>query len=67
MSSDGVEDYFEESMDQFKNELRSVFKRWYEESDLDFHDMGVIGVELIEELTETTVKFDSDIDLDDED
>ena len=67
MSSDGVENYFEESMDQFKNELRSVFKRWYEESDLDYHDMGVIGVELIEEVTETTVQFDSDIDLDEED
>ena len=67
MSSDGVEKYFEESMDQFKNELRSVFKRWYEESDLDYHDMGVIGVELIEEVTETTVQFDSDIDLDEED
>ena len=35
--------------EKFKNELRSVYKRWLEESDLDEQDMLEATSELIDE------------------
>ena len=51
-------------LEQFKNEIKSVFIRWWEESDLDENDMALAIVEVTEEWCDTSVEFESDIDLD---
>lgn len=51
---------------KFKNEVRSVLLRWWEESDLDEVDMGQALLELVDEFCETTVEFEADFDLEDE-
>lgn len=53
-------------LEQFKNEIKAVFIRWWEESDLDENDMALAIVEVTEEWCETQIEFESDIDLDDE-
>lgn len=49
----------------FENELSSVFIRWYEESDLDELQMSHVAIGVIERFCDTSVEFDSDIDLSD--
>lgn len=51
---------------QFERELSSVFVRWWEESDLDETDMAEIALGVIERFCDTTVEFESDIELDDD-
>ena len=51
---------------QFKNELLAVFKRWYEESDLDDFDMECAATEVIESFCGTSLEFESDMDWDDD-
>jgi hypothetical protein len=53
-------------LDKFKNEVYSVLLRWWEESDLDEIDMGKAMLELVEKFCETTVEFECDFDLDEE-
>lgn len=53
-------------LDQFKNEIKAVFIRWWEESDLDENDMALAIVEVTEEWCDTSVEFESEIDLDDD-
>lgn len=53
-------------LEQFKTEVKSVFLRWWEESDLDEHDMALAIVEITEEFCDSTVEFDSEIDLEDD-
>lgn len=54
-------------VDKFKNEIYAVLIRWWEESDLDEMDMGQAMLELVEEFCETSVEFEADFDLDEED
>ena len=49
--------------EQFEHELSNVFVRWWEESDLDENDMSLIAIEVVERFCDTTVEFESDIDL----
>jgi|11BtaG_2_1085332.scaffolds.fasta_scaffold90905_2 hypothetical protein len=49
--------------EKFFNEIYSVFLRWWEESDLDEEDMAGLATQAIEKFTESTVEFESDIDL----
>jgi hypothetical protein len=56
-----------DAVKQFSNELLAVFTRWFEESDLDEFDMECAAANVIEEFCGTTLGFDSDIDLDEED
>lgn len=51
--------------EMFETELSSVFVRWWEESDLDELIMSQIAIEVVERFCDTTVEFDSDIDLSD--
>jgi hypothetical protein len=56
-----------DAVKQFSNELLAVFTRWFEESDLDEFDMECAATDVIEGFCGTTLGFDSDIDLDEED
>jgi hypothetical protein len=51
---------------QFSTELLAVFRRWFEESDLDEFDMECAATEVIESFCGTSLDFESDIDLDDD-
>lgn len=51
----------------FEDELSSVFVRWWEESDLDENEMAQIALTVIERFCDTTVEFESDIDLESDD
>tara|TARA_B100000902_G_C27216879_1_gene867489 strand:+ start:411 stop:599 length:189 start_codon:yes stop_codon:yes gene_type:complete len=53
-------------LEQFKTEIKSVFMRWWEESDLDEEDMAIAVIEVTEEFCDNTVEFDSEIDLEDD-
>jgi|TARA_R110002167_G_scaffold265234_1_gene471927 hypothetical protein len=53
--------------EQFDHELSSVFIRWWEESDLDELEMSRIAIEVTERFCDTTVDFESNIDLSDMD
>tara|TARA_Y100001963_G_scaffold62257_1_gene86887 strand:- start:1917 stop:2108 length:192 start_codon:yes stop_codon:yes gene_type:complete len=48
---------------QFANELLAVFMRWYEESDLDDQDMYEVGIHVLDQFCGTSLDFDSDFDL----
>ena len=56
----------ESDLDKFKNEVHSVLLRWWEESDLDEIDMGQVLLQLVDEFCETSVEFEADFDLDDD-
>lgn len=56
----------ETPVEKFKNELKAVFTRWYEESDLDDVEMGDAAIEVVEQFCDVTIGFDSDIDLEDD-
>ncbi len=56
----------ETDLDKFKNEVHSVLLRWWEESDLDEIDMGQALLQLVEEFCESSVEFEADFDLDEE-
>ena len=49
--------------EQFENEMSAVFVRWWEESDLDELQMSQIAIEVIERFCDTTVEFEADFDL----
>lgn len=53
-------------LEQFKNEVHSVFLRWWEESDLDEKDMALAILQLTEEFCESSIEFEADFDLDDD-
>ena len=55
----------EAPLDKFKTEIKAVFIRWWEESDLDDNDMTLAMVEVCEEFCDSSVDFDSEIDLSD--
>ena len=55
----------EAPIDKFKTEIKSVFIRWWEESDLDDQDMTVAIIEVCEDFCGESVEFDSEINLDD--
>lgn len=57
----------ESPLEQFKNEIKSVFIRYWEESDLDETDMSLAILQVTEEWCETTVDFECDMDLEDDD
>jgi hypothetical protein len=46
--------------EKFKVELRSVFLRWWDESDLDEMDMRDAALEVIKEFCETSIGFEAD-------
>lgn len=50
----------------FEDELSAVFVRWWEESDLDENEMAQIALVVVERFCDTTVEFESDIELDDD-
>jgi hypothetical protein len=52
---------------KFEHELSAVFVRWWEESDLDELEMSHIAIGVIERFCDTTVEFESEIQLDDDD
>lgn len=52
---------------KFEHELSAVFVRWWEESDLDELEMSNIAIGVIERFCDTTVEFESEIQLDDDD
>ena len=54
-------------LEQFKTEIKAVFLRWWEESDLDEEDMAVAIIEVTEDFCDTSVDFEADFDLDDDD
>jgi hypothetical protein len=54
-------------LEQFKTEIKAVFHRWWEESDLDEKDMAVGIIEVTEEFCDSSIDFESEIDLDDDD
>jgi hypothetical protein len=51
--------------EMFEHELSAVFVRWWEESDLDEMEMSDIAVGVVERFCDTSVEFESDIDLSD--
>lgn len=53
----------EAPVDMFKTEIRSLFLRWWEESDLDDLEMSQAVVEVTQEICSGTVDFESDIDF----
>ena len=53
-------------VDKFKNEIYSVLLRWWEESDLDELDMGQAMLDLVDEFCETSVEFEADFNLDED-
>ena len=57
----------EPPIEKFKNEIKSVFLRWWEESDLDEKDMGYAIIEVTEEFCETSVEFEADFEIEDDD
>lgn len=56
----------EPDAEKFKNEVHSVLLRWWEESDLDEFDMGQVLLQLVEEFCQTSVEFEADFDLDED-
>jgi hypothetical protein len=52
---------------KFEHELSAVFVRWWEESDLDELEMSHLAIGVIERFCDTTVEFESEIQLDDDD
>ena len=55
-----------EPIEQFENEVSSLFVRWWEESDLDEEEMAQATISVIERFCDTTVEFEADFDIDDE-
>lgn len=53
-------------LDKFKVEIKSVFMRWWEESDLDEEDMAGAIVEVCETFCDTSIGFESEIDMEDD-
>lgn len=53
-------------IEQFENEVSSLFVRWWEESDLDEEEMSLAAVNVIERFCDTSVEFEADFDLDDD-
>ena len=53
--------------EMFETELSAVFVRWWEESDLDELMMSQIAIDVVERFCDTTVEFEADFDLEDED
>lgn len=49
---------------QFENELSAVFVRWWEESDIDEHDMAETAMLVIDRFCSTDIEFEADFDLD---
>lgn len=56
----------EADAEKFKNEVHSVLLRWWEESDLDEIDMGQVLLQLVEEFCQSSVEFEADFNLDEE-
>ena len=56
----------EAPVEKFKREVKSVFLRWWEESDLDEIDMGQAMIEVTQEFCSNIVNFKSEIPLDDD-
>lgn len=54
-------------LEQFKIEIKAVFHRWWEESDLDEKDMALGIVEVTEEFCDASIDFESEIDLGEDD
>ena len=52
--------------EMFEHELSAVFVRWWEESDLDELEMSQVAIDVIERFCDTTVEFDADFHLDEE-
>ena len=52
--------------EMFEHELSAVFIRWWEESDLDEAEMAEISLVVVERFCDTTVEFESDIELEDD-
>jgi hypothetical protein len=51
----------------FEDELSAVFVRWWEESDLDENEMAQIALVVVERFCDTTVEFEADFELEDDD
>lgn len=51
----------------FEDELSAVFVRWWEESDMDENEMAQIALTVIERFCDTTVEFEADFELEDDD
>jgi len=51
---------------KFERELASVFVRWWEESDLDDHEMAEIALAVTDRFCSTDIEFESDFDLEGE-
>ena len=56
----------EAPVEKFKNEVRSLFLRWWHESDLDDLEMSRAVVQVTQEVCDSTIEFDSDMEFDDE-
>ena len=53
-------------IEKFKVEIKSVFMRWWEESDLDEEDMAEAVIDVCEAFCGTSIGFESEIDLEDD-
>ena len=51
---------------KFERELASVFVRWWEESDLDDHEMAEIALAVTDRFCSTDIEFESDQEFLDE-
>lgn len=51
---------------KFERELASVFVRWWEESDLDDHEMAEIALAVTDRFCSTDVEFEADFEVEEE-
>jgi len=51
---------------KFKNELGSLYNRWWEESDLDEIEMTEATSDVLDEILGTVIEFESEIDIEEE-
>jgi hypothetical protein len=49
-----------EATEQFRNELKSCYKRWFEESDLEEPEMLEVTGEVLEELFPDSIEHDDE-------
>ena len=51
---------------KFEKELASVFVRWWEESDLEDHEMAVIALQVTDRFCSTDIEFEADFGFEEE-
>lgn len=51
---------------KFEKELASVFVRWWEESDLEDHEMAAIALQVTDRFCSTDIEFEADFEFEEE-